>query len=105
MRAFTLAQRPAFEGPLQLEKLDERLWPEFMPHGDMNDPDDFSKFDAYQFAFINESDQVRRRRPNYPVSLVWRHRGPSRNLGCGVAEWACQPRGYRRDGRTESPCG
>ena len=29
-----------------------------MLHGDMNNPDDYSKFDEYQFAYINESDQV-----------------------------------------------
>jgi len=56
MRAFTLAQRPALKP--EFEKLDECLWPEFMHHGDMNNPDDYSKFDEYQFAFINESDQV-----------------------------------------------
>ena len=56
MRVFTLAQRPALK--TEFEKLDERLWPEFMLHGDMNNPDDYSKFDEYQFAYINESDQV-----------------------------------------------
>ncbi len=56
MRAFTLAQRPALK--TELDKLDERLWPEFMLHGDMQNPDDFSDFDEYQFAYVNESDQV-----------------------------------------------
>jgi GNAT superfamily N-acetyltransferase len=56
MRAFTLAQRPDLN--IEFEKLDERLWPEFMLHGDMNNPDDYSKFDEYQFAYINESGQV-----------------------------------------------
>jgi hypothetical protein len=42
----------------EFEKLDERLWPEFMLHGDMNNPDDYSKFDEYQFAYINDSDQI-----------------------------------------------
>ena len=55
MRAFTLAQRPALK--TELEKLD-CLWPEFMFHGDMQNLDDFSNFDEYQFAFINESGQV-----------------------------------------------
>ena len=38
--------------------MDERLWPEFMLHGDMSDPDDFVDFDEYQFAYINDSNQV-----------------------------------------------
>jgi len=29
-----------------------------MLHGDMNDPDDFVDFDEYQFAYINDSDQI-----------------------------------------------
>jgi GNAT superfamily N-acetyltransferase len=56
MRAFTLAQRPELK--IEFEKLDERLWPEFMLHGDMNNPDDFTDFDEYQFAYINDSGQV-----------------------------------------------
>lgn len=56
MRAFTLAERPELKS--EFEKLDERLWPEFMLHGDMNNPDDFRDFDEYQFAYTDDSDQV-----------------------------------------------
>ncbi len=56
MKSFTLAQRPDLNA--EFEALDARLWPEFMFHGDMNDPDDYSLFDAYQFVYVDESDQV-----------------------------------------------
>jgi len=56
MRVFTLAQRPDLN--VEFEKFDERLWPQFMLHGDMSDPEEYSVFDEFQFLYLDESDQI-----------------------------------------------
>ena len=58
MRVFTIAERPGLI--LELVELDERSWPEFMLHGDMDVTDDvyYSVFAEYAFAIVDESEQV-----------------------------------------------
>jgi hypothetical protein len=58
MRAFTIAQRP--ELIPEFVALDERSWPEFMHHGDIEITDDvfYSDFGEYQIAIVNESEQL-----------------------------------------------
>jgi GNAT superfamily N-acetyltransferase len=58
MRTFTIAQRP--ELIPEFVALDERSWPEFMHHGDIEIADDvfYSDFGEYQIAIVNESEQL-----------------------------------------------
>ena len=57
MRVFTVAERPELEP--ELEDLGERILPEFMVNGDIESWDAlYSHFAEYQFAYVNESDQV-----------------------------------------------
>jgi GNAT superfamily N-acetyltransferase len=58
MKVFTIAQRP--ELMPAFAELDERSWPEFMLHGDIEITDDdyYSYFAEYQIVIVDESEKI-----------------------------------------------